>query len=156
LATVPLVPLVPLAAVPPAAVAGPGDGDNARLYAMAVSAAARKIVFFRPLADACCCAELYTFSNTRGTASKNVGLASGRPCATVDASGQCWSIAFDSMQPTSMILANECASGKNSSVELPAISNRSSSAPSTALRAPDSRLRWLSSQPLGRPVVPEV
>ena len=55
-----------------------------------------------------------------------------------------------------MILAKECASGRNSRVEEPAISNSSASAPWAALRPPESRLRWVSSQPLGRPVVPEV
>ncbi len=121
-----------------------------------MSAAARKIFFFTPLAAACCCAVLNTFSKTRGTASKNSGLVSTRPLARVEESGQCSRIAPPSMQATWMILANECASGRKSRVEEPATSNSSASAPWTALRPPESRFRWVSSQPLGRPVVPDV
>src|SRR6266704_1904135 len=132
------------------------DAAAGRLQAIAVSAAARKILLFTPLAEACCWAELYTFSKTRGTASKNTGLTSGRPRASVDASGQCSRTAPPSMQATWMILANECASGRNSRVDDPSMLNSSCSAPSTAFRPPESRLRWVSSQPFGRPVVPEV
>src|SRR5215469_11028026 len=123
---------------------------------MAVSAAAAKILLLAALAEACCCAELYTFSNTRGTASRKVGLVCGRALATLEESGQCMRMAPDSRQPTSMILANECASGRNSNVELSGMSKISNKAPWTALRAAHRRLRWVSSQPFGRPVVPEV
>jgi hypothetical protein len=34
-------------------------------------------------AAACCCAVLNTFSNTRGTASRNVGVNSASPAASV-------------------------------------------------------------------------
>ena len=55
-----------------------------------------------------------------------------------------------------MIRAKTCASGMKSSVLPPAVSKISGRAPCTALRTADSRFRCVSSQPLGRPVVPEV
>jgi hypothetical protein len=55
-----------------------------------------------------------------------------------------------------MIRANACASGRNSSVEPSRMPKISGSAPSTALRTSASRLAWVSWQPFGRPVVPEV
>ena len=60
-----------------------------------------------------------------------------------------------SMQPIWMTRASTCASGRNSSVEPPG-AVKISGAPALALRTSASRLRWVSSQPLGRPVVPEV
>ena len=53
-----------------------------------------------------------------------------------------------------MMRAKEWASGRNSSVE--AADSNTSGATLTALRTSASRLRWVSSQPLGWPVVPEV
>ena len=55
-----------------------------------------------------------------------------------------------------MMRANECASGRNSSVDAPGVSKISGSGPRTALRASASRLPWVISHPFGRPVVPEV
>ena len=55
--------------------------------------AAWKMRSWPALAAACCWAELKTFSNTRGTASRNVGRNSGSPSASVLASGQCPRIA---------------------------------------------------------------
>ena len=54
-----------------------------------------------------------------------------------------------------MIRAKECASGRNSSADRPGSVKISGSAP-IALRTLDSRFAWVSSQPFGRPVVPEV
>jgi hypothetical protein len=60
------------------------------------------------------------------------------------------------MTPTSMMRANEWASGRNSSVEAPGISKSAASGPWTALRAAASRFLWVISHPFGLPVVPEV
>ncbi|CNG80012.1 Uncharacterised protein [Mycobacterium tuberculosis] len=60
-----------------------------------------------------------------------------------------------SIVATSISRANTCASGRNSSVELPSTAT-SAIAPCTALRAVDTRFPWVISQPFGRPVVPEV
>ena len=55
-----------------------------------------------------------------------------------------------------MIRAKLCASGRNSRVDAPGSVSTLASGPATALRTSDSRLPWVSSQPLGRPVVPDV
>jgi hypothetical protein len=58
-------------------------------------------------------------------------------------------------QPTWMIRANTCASGRNSNVLAPVVSNR----PSRIFTAGPSsswKFEWLILQPFGRPVVPEV
>ena len=54
-----------------------------------------------------------------------------------------------------MIRAKECASGRNSSADRPGSAKICGSAP-IEFRTSASRLAWLSWQPLGRPVVPEV
>ena len=71
-------------------------------------------------------------------------------------SAQCPSTTPASMQPTSMIRAKTCASGRNSSVPASSVPVKSASGPRNALRTAASRFSWVSSQPLGRPVVPEV
>ena len=58
------------------------------------------------------------------------------------------------MAPISMARPNTCAIGRNSSVEVSSL-NRCSS-PLATSETSDRKLRWVSSQPLGRPVVPEV
>ena len=90
-----------------------------------------------------------------GPGLRNVGRNSGRPPASVLMSGQCPRIAPDSTQPTWMMRARACASGRNNSVEQSATSKISGSA-ATALRTSASRLPCVISQPFGRPVVPEV
>ena len=63
--------------------------------------------------------------------------------------------ARDIIVPMWMIRANTCASGRNSSVLASSPLNiRVSTA--TALPASNSRFSWVSTQPLGRPVVPDV
>ena len=60
-------------------------------------------------------------------------------------------------QPTSINRAKTCASGRKSSVEaLAGAPNSSLAAASTTLPHSARKLRWVSTQPLGRPVVPEV
>jgi hypothetical protein len=53
-----------------------------------------------------------------------------------------------------MTLPNTCASGRNSSTEPPALSSSGRMAAADLMS--DIKPRWVSSQPLGRPVVPEV
>ena len=65
---------------------GPFLVSNAIDHAIAVSAAAWKILPL-PAPSALCSAELYTFSKTRGTASKNVGWKLCIAGATFLASG---------------------------------------------------------------------
>jgi hypothetical protein len=50
--------------------------------------------------------------------------------------------------------ANEWASGRKSSVVAPSLKRFGSTG--IALQMSESRLRWVSTQPLGRPVVPLV
>ena len=71
-------------------------------------------------------------------------------------SEQCPRMMPASRQPTSMIRAKTCASGRNSSVLASDVSWIAASGPMNALRTSASRFSWVSSQPLGRPVVPEV
>ena len=71
-------------------------------------------------------------------------------------SAQCPSTMPASRQPTSMIRAKTCASGRNSSVLGSAIWWIGASGPMNALRTTASRFSWVRSQPLERPVVPEV
>ena len=121
---------------------------------MAVSAARSKILP-RPSAVARCEAVLKTFSNTRGTASTNVGWNSPRS-ATRFLMSALWPIRTRCLtQPTWMIRANTCASGRNSSVEASSSENSSSSS-STATPSSNMKLPCVIMQPLGRPVVPEV
>ena len=56
---------------------------------------------------------------------------------------------------TSTNRANTCASGRKSSVEAPSALTTSESF-SAAFSARVRKLPWVSSTPLGRPVVPEV
>jgi len=63
---------------------------------------------------------------------------------------------FVSTQPTWMMRASECASGRNRRVERPSMVKTSFMGPLLTLMTSKARLRWVSSQPLGRPVVPEV
>ncbi len=60
-----------------------------------------------------------------------------------------------SIQPTWMTRASTCASGRNSSVE-PPVTLKISGLAALPLRTSASMLRCVSSQPLGRPVVPDV
>ena len=120
---------------------------------MAVSAARSKILP-RPSAVARCEAVLKTFSNTRGTASTNVGLNSPRS-TTRFLMSELWPIRTRCFtQPIWMIRANTCASGRNCSVEAP--SENSSSSSSTPTPSSNMKLPCVIMQPLGRPVVPEV
>ena len=129
----------------------------ALLAAMAVSTAAWKILAFALLAAACCCAVLKTFSNTRGTASRNVGWNSGSAWARVLVSGQCPRIgaglqAADLDDPGERVRERQEQQGRAPGD----LEDLERARPATALRTSDSRLRWVSSQPFGRPVVPEV
>ena len=63
-------------------------------------------------------------------------------------------------QPTWMIRAKTWARGRNSSVEAPSPCSsdgaKSASSSSMATVSSNMKLPWVSMQPLGRPVVPEV
>ena len=91
---------------------------------MAVSAARSKILP-RPSAVARWEAVLKTFSNTRGTARMNVGWNSCRSATRFLMSALWPSRARDFTQPTWMIRAKTCASGRNSRVEASSVSNSS-------------------------------
>ena len=55
-----------------------------------------------------------------------------------------------------MIRAKTCASGRNSRVEAVPEAFSAASGPMNVFLTAASRFSWVSSQPLGRPVVPEV
>ena len=59
------------------------------------------------------------------------------------------------MQPSWMSRPNTWAMGRNSSVDEPGARKTSLSA-TTTLSTSNMRLPWVSMQPFGRPVVPEV
>ena len=108
-----------------------------------------------PSAIAFCCAELYTFSKTRGTASRNVGL---KPCSMgskLVMSGACPMRALERMQATSIARPNTCAMGRKSNVAAPELRKTSGYAAIT-LSTSAMKFAWVSMQPFGRPVVPEV
>ena len=109
-----------------------------------------------PSLAAFCSALLKTFSNTRGTARMNVGRNEASAGSSAFRSPQCPRTTPPSRQPTWMIRAKTCASGRKSSVLVSGISVICASGPWNALRTSASRFAWVSSQPLGRPVVPEV
>ena len=117
-------------------------------------AAARKILPLPP-ASAFCSDELYTFSNTRGTASRNVGLnepSAGRSCFV---SGW-WPVFTPAwMSRIEMKRAKMCAVVMNSSVDAPGVSTTSFSA-LDELRISSTKLLCVSTHPFGRPVEPDV
>ena len=84
----------------------------------------------------------------------NVGRKVARSATRALVSGVCPRMAPAGMTSTSMNRANTCASGMKSRVREPGGQTSPSSA--TALRARSTKLPWVSSAPLGRPVVPEV
>ena len=55
-----------------------------------------------------------------------------------------------------MTRAKTCASGRNSSVDAVPAAWIAASGPMNAFLTAASRFSWVSSHPLGRPVVPEV
>ncbi len=61
-----------------------------------------------------------------------------------------------SRQPISMTRAKTCARGRNSIVDDSTTAWMPASGPMNVLRTTLSRFSWVSSHPLGRPVVPEV
>ena len=71
-------------------------------------------------------------------------------------SAQCPSTMPASRVPTSMTRAKTCASGRNSRVDAASAVWIAASGPMNAFRTAASRFPWVSSHPLGRPVVPEV
>ena len=70
-------------------------------------------------------------------------------------SAECPIRAADSTQSTWMKRAKTCASGRKSSVAAPSARTTTLS-DSAAFSARSLKLPWVSWQPLGRPVVPEV
>ena len=112
----------------------------------------------RPSAVARWLAVLKTFSKTRGTARMKVGLnARGRRRRFLMSA--LWPSRTRALtQPTWMIRAKTWASGRNSSVR-PRPRRRGEqlvAARATATPSSNMKLPWVSMQPLGRPVVPEV
>ncbi len=88
----------------------------------------------------------------------NVGRNAARLSVSVLTSAQCPSVARAITAPTSTMRPNTCASGRNSSVlaSSPASPLNIGARYSTALPTEANRFRWVSTTPLGRPVVPEV
>ena len=121
---------------------------------MAVSVARSKTLP-RPSAAAFWEAVLKTFSKTRGTASTKVGRKDCRSGRRFLMLGLWPRRGRDMTQPTWMIRAKTCASGRKSNVEAPSVSNRDSSS-SVATPSSKRKLPCVSMQPFGRPVVPEV
>ena len=125
----------------------------ARDQSMATWAALSKILPL-PSASALALAPLKTFSNTRGTASTKVGWNSPRSSTRFFTSGVCPMTVRVLTAPTWMTRASTCASGMNSSSEPSTLRNRPSS--DIPLPISNRKLPCVSSQPLGRPVVPLV
>ena len=128
--------------------------SSAREYVIATLVAHRKTRSETP-DPAFWPAELYTFSNTRGTARMKVGRKAARSGSRLRVSGVCPSTAPDGTLSTWMKRANTCASGMNSSVREYGLAQTSRS-PSTPLSVSATKLPCVSSTPLGLPVVPEV
>jgi hypothetical protein len=122
-------------------------------YATAVSTAFSKMLPLPP-AIAFCCAPVKTFSKMRGTAATkvgwNIGSSSRRCCGLVAKPTR---TPF-STEATWRIFAKECASGRNSSCESSGVII--SWMPWMVFLLFDRRLPWVSTQPFGRPVVPDV
>ena len=100
-------------------------------------------------------AVLKTFSKTRGTASRNVGRNPASWVARSVTSEEWPSRVRVRMLPTWITRAKTWASGRNSRV---AASSSSNSSLSSTVATPSSNMKlpWVSMQPLGRPVVPDV
>ena len=94
------------------------------------------------------------FSKTRGTARMKVGLNRARSSMSWETSGVCARAMPASREVTSTNRANTWASGRNSRVRAP--SCMSSPATGIVFWEHATKLRWVSSQPLGGPVVPDV
>ena len=127
----------------------------ASLHAIAVAAAASKILPL-PSEWAFWRAVLYTFSNTRGTERMKSGLYSAKVGTRLG-----MSLVWPTEAPASNAAmltarARTCASGRNISVLTPGVVSRSPRL--EAMMPLDSAIRfeWVSWQPFGRPVVPEV
>ena len=85
----------------------------------------------------------------------NVGWNEAKSSSRVRMSLE-WPIrAVASTQRTWMNRANTCARGRNSSVDAPSARTTEAS-DSQVFSARSLKLPWVSSQPFGRPVVPEV
>ncbi len=127
---------------------------SARECSIAVLAADRKILPLPP-DSAFCSAELYTFSKTRGTARRNVGLNEPRAGSRLLVSG--WWPVFTPAWTARIVMkrANTCAVVMNRSVDAPGVCTTSDSA-TAALRESSTKLECVSTQPLGRPVEPDV
>ena len=124
---------------------------------MATSAARSKSLP-RPSAVAFWDAVLKILSNTRGTASTNVGWNWPRS-RTRNWGSELWpsrTRAFTA--PSWMTRANTCASGRKSRVAAPSAPSGANSSSSSSIATPSSvmKLPCVSMQPLGEPVVPEV
>jgi len=99
------------------------------------------------------CSAVYSFSKIRGTDGSNVG----RTCASSGTIARTSPPKYTSVAPASrlaywVIWANTCACGRNRYTTSPA-----TTLPNCSLIAHRvSQLRWVSTQPFGGPVVPEV
>ncbi len=101
-----------------------------------------------------------TFSKTRGTARMNVGWNSAKSSSRLRMSEEWPSRTRAFTAPTSTMRAKTWASGRKSSVagaSLPSDAGSKSSGRSARTTVSSNmKLPWVSMQPLGLPVVPEV
>ncbi len=143
---------------------GPGPRPNAfcssaSAYATATSTALSKGPAF-PSASARRRAAWKTFSKTYGTARTKLGRKAARSGSSSAAAitGWCPSFTPPRTAATSTIRPKTCASGRNSSVEAgsPGRERKTGSQRPVTMSVSNIRWEWVITQPLGRPVVPDV
>ena len=127
--------------------------SSAWLYSIAVPAARSKILPLPP-SRAFCSAVLYTFSNTRGTDTTNVGLNTPNVGTRFLMSLVKPRVTLLVKAATVSARASTWARGRNTSSRSP-LTNRSGKL-ALAPWISESRLACVSWQPLGNPVVPDV
>ena len=108
-----------------------------------------------PASAALCAAPAQTFSKIRGTTSRNVGLKPARSSSSSLALAVWPTVVPALRQITWTARARTWASGRNIRVRAWGCS-RISGRNSTMFLATRAKFPWVISQPLGRPVVPEV
>lgn len=131
----------------------------ASAYFTAISTALSKAPA-RPSDSALRRAPLKTFSKMYGTARMKVGRKATRSgmSAFADSSGWCPSFTRPRSAAISTMRPKTCASGRKSRVAAssPGLERNTGCQRATMVSASNMKLAWVMTQPLGRPVVPEV
>lgn len=143
---------------------GPGPCPNARCSSASAYRTATSTALSnrpsRPSVSAARRAARNTFSKTYGTASTNVGRNAARSGSSASALSADWWPSFTRPRTAaiSTMRLKTCASGRNSSVDAsrPDSERKTGSQCLTSVSASKMKLPWVSTQPLGRPVVPDV